>query len=61
MLVFGLAAGSYMGRSVSQTATTRTVEQANPLAVYNLDYLADAPEGSLAGSYLALASSDRGY
>jgi len=61
VLVFGLAAGSYMGRSVSQTVTTQTAVQADPLAVYNLDYLADAPEGSLADSYLALASSDRGY
>jgi len=61
VLVFGLAAGSYMGRSVSQTVTAQTAVQADPLAVYNLDYLADAPEGSLADSYLALASSDRGY
>jgi anti-sigma factor RsiW len=61
VVVFGLAAGSYMGRSVSQTATARTAAQADPLALYNLDYLADAPEGSLADSYLALAASDRGY
>ena len=61
VLVFGLAAGSYMGRSVSQTVTAQTAVQADPLAVYNLDYLADAPEGSLAFTYLALASSDRGY
>ena len=61
VLVFGLAAGSYMGRSVSQTVTAQMAVQADPLAVYNLDYLADAPEGSLADSYLALASSDRGY
>ena len=61
VLVFGLAAGSYMGRSVSQTVTAQTAAQADPLAVYNLDYLADAPEGSLAFTYLALASSDRGY
>ena len=61
VLVFGLAAGSYMGRSVSQTVTAQTAVQADPLAVYNLDYLADAPAGSLADSYLALASNDRGY
>lgn len=61
VLVFGLAAGSYMGRSVSQSATARTAGPADPRVVYNLDYLADAPEGSLADSYLALASSDRGY
>jgi len=61
VLVLGLAIGSYMGWSMSQTVTAQTAVQADPLAVYNLDYLGDAPEGSLADSYLALASSDRGY
>jgi len=65
VLVFGLAVGSYMGwsggRSMSQTVTARTAVQADPLAVYNLDYLGDAPEGSLADSYLALASNPKGY
>jgi anti-sigma factor RsiW len=60
VVAFGLAAGSYMGQSVSQTVTVRMAAQADPLAAYNLDYLGDAPEGSLADSYLALASSDRG-
>jgi hypothetical protein len=46
---------------MSQTVTARTAVQADPLAVYNLDYLGDAPEGSLADSYLALASNPKGY
>jgi hypothetical protein len=57
VLVFGLAAGSYMGRSMSRTVTAQTAVQADPLAVYNLDYLADAPSGSLADSYLTLVSA----
>ena len=61
VLVFGLAAGSYMGRSMSQTVTARTAVQTSPLDAYNLDYLSDAPDGSLAGSYLALASNPKGY
>jgi len=60
VVVFGLAAGSYMGRSVSHTTPPRTAAQPDPLAVYDLDYLGNAPEGSLADSYLALASNDRG-
>jgi len=65
VLVFGLAVGSYMGwtggRSSSQAVTARTVAPADPLGAYNLDYLSDAPDGSLAGSYLALASNPKGY
>ena len=65
VLVFGLALGSYMGwsggRSMPQAATARMAAQADPLDAYNLDYLGDAPDGSLAGSYLALASSPKGY
>jgi anti-sigma factor RsiW len=57
VLVFGLAVGSYTGRSVSQTVTAQTAVQADPLAVYNLDCLADAPSGSLADSYLTLVSA----
>lgn len=65
VLVFGLAVGTYMGwssgRSMSQTVTAQAAAQADPLDAYNLDYLSDAPEGSLAGSYLALASNLEGY
>jgi len=65
VLVFGLAAGSYMGwsaeRSMPQAVTAQTAVQADPLDAYNLDYLSDAPDGSLAGSYLALASNPEGY
>jgi len=65
VLVFGLAVGSYMGwsaeRPMPQAVTARTAVQADPLDAYNLDYLGDAPDGSLAGSYLALASNPKGY
>lgn len=65
VLVFGLTVGSYMGwsvgRSMSQSVTAQAAVQADPLDAYNLDYLSDAPDGSLAGSYLALASNPKGY
>ena len=65
VLVFGLGVGSYLGwsggRSMSGAVTARTAVPADPLGAYNLDYLSDAPEGSLAGSYLALASNPKGY
>jgi anti-sigma factor RsiW len=60
VVVFGLSVGSYVGWSVSQTVAARAAAPTDPLAEYNLDYLDNAPEGSLAASYLALASKDRG-
>ena len=64
VLVFGLAVGLYMGwsggRSMSQAVTARTSTHTDPLDAYNLDYLGDAPVGSLTDSYLALASTRNG-
>ena len=57
VLLIGLAAGTLMGWQTSQRAATSQTMAADPVATYGLDYLADAPEGSLAGVYLSLASS----
>ena len=59
VLVFGLTAGSYMGWSAGRS--TAPAAQIDRLNAYNLDYLGDAPQGSLASSYLALASNREGY
>jgi hypothetical protein len=40
-----------------QEALRKCYAQADSLDVYNLDYPGDAPDGSLASSYLALASN----
>jgi anti-sigma factor RsiW len=63
VLVVGLALGLAMGwttLSVPQTAPTQDVAQGDPLDDYNVDYLGDAPAGSLADSYLALVSDRNG-
>ena len=60
VLVIGLASGVLMGWSTWQAQAARpaqTALQADPLASYNVGYLTDAPEGSLAQTYLALVSS----
>ncbi len=58
VLAFGLTAGSYMGWSAGRSRAPAA--QDDPLSAYNLDYLGDAPDGSLASSYLALASTRNG-
>jgi anti-sigma factor RsiW len=60
VLVIGLATGVLMGWNTLQApaiSPTQAVSQANPLAPYNVDYLTEAPDGSLAQTYLALVSS----
>lgn len=61
VLVIGLGLGSYMGWSAGRSTSQVMIAQSNSLAAYNLDYLGDAPDGSLASSYLALASNSEGY
>jgi anti-sigma factor RsiW len=59
VLVIGLAAGAVLSWNTWQTPTTPTAQtapQSDPLAPYNVDYLTDAPDGSLAQTYLALVS-----
>ncbi|MFW6106933.1 MAG: hypothetical protein ACOC8H_02110 [bacterium] len=60
VLVIGLAVGLVMGWTTSpagQTPPAQATVQADPLDAYNLDYLGDAPSGSLADSYLTLVSA----
>jgi anti-sigma factor RsiW len=59
VLVIGLTTGVLMGRNTWQAPTTPpapTIAHPDPLAQYNVDYLTEAPDGSLAQSYLALVS-----
>jgi len=60
VLVFGLGVGSYMGWSGQRSTSQAAIAQSESLDAYNLDSLGDAPDGSLAGSYLALASGRNG-
>ncbi len=53
MLAMGLTMGLAMGWTVAVSFAVRT----DPLEVYRLDVLAEAPEGSLAGSYLTLVAT----
>jgi anti-sigma factor RsiW len=61
VLVIGLATGVLMGWSTWQapaaTSPAQVASQADPLGPYNVDYLTDAPDGSLAQTYLVLVSS----
>jgi anti-sigma factor RsiW len=63
VLVVGLSVGLVMGWTTlptNQVPPAQTTAQADPLDAYNLDYLGDAPSGSLADSYLALVSGRNG-
>ena len=63
VLVIGLAVGLVMGWTTllaSQAPPAQATAGADPLDAYNLDYLGDAPSGSLADSYLALVSGRNG-
>ena len=64
VLVVGLGAGLAIGWAAQpaarQIAATPATAAVDPLAAYKLDYLNDAPDGSLAGTYLALLTSPNG-
>ena len=63
VLAAGLLIGVFMGQQTWQSAhraTSRQATQADPSAVYQLDYLSDAPGGSLAESFLTLTGDSRG-
>ena len=56
VLVVGLAIGLVMGAASGPlTAPTAKNEQPDPVDTYPLDYLGEAPGGSLADNYFALA------
>ena len=58
-LVLGIGLGALMARDVTR-ASPMTSSAADPNAVYRLDFLSDAPEGSLVDAYLTLASGANG-
>ena len=62
MLALGIGLGALMGWDMSRTPSkpSQLAAAADPNAVYRLDYLSEAPDGSLAGVYLTLASAANG-
>ena len=56
--LIGLLLGGATASSVWPGASSDPWVGADPLERHAIDYLADAPDGSLAGSYLALQQSD---
>ncbi len=62
VLILGLTVGLLMGRDTWGGRAIRgpATEEADVFAVYNVDYLEEAPSGSLAETYLALASGRNG-
>ena len=55
-LLIGVLMGHQTWRSAHQSIPQQTVEP-DPVAIYQLDYLTDAPGGSLAQSYLTLTDA----
>jgi len=62
VLIIGLSVGMVMGlTSGPLAAQAETPAEVDPVDVYQIDYLAEAPSGSLADSYLTLvAVTDEG-
>jgi len=58
-VAIGLAVGGLLGANTWSKAPQEK-PSADPVSIYNLDYLGDAPSGSLAESYLALVSGRNG-
>ena len=55
VLVVGLAMGTLMGLDVGQSSyTAPTIAKTDALTQYNLDYMGDAPRGSLAQVFLTI-------
>lgn len=58
VLIIGVIIGLAMGWAAAPSAgQTSTAARADPLDAYQFDYLGEAPEGSLADSYLTLVSA----
>jgi hypothetical protein len=55
-LLIGVLMGQQTWRSAHSSIPQQTIEL-NPVAVYELDYLTDAPGGSLVQSYLTLTKA----
>jgi hypothetical protein len=63
--IIGLTVGVLIGWDTWQSRGIESVErlqvaQVEPTDIYNLDYLSDAPKGSLADAYLTLVSATNG-
>jgi len=57
MLALAIGLGALMARDLSSGPKPAGIAAADPNAVYRVDYLSDAPGGSLADAYLTLASA----
>ena len=58
VLIVGLTVGVVLGwTSAPSAARAETAAQVDPVDVYQIDYLGEAPSGSLADSYLTLVSA----
>jgi anti-sigma factor RsiW len=55
-LILGLVTGLWMGKDFTVDPTP-AADEPGPSALYNLDFLTDAPSGSLAQAYLTLTST----
>ncbi len=61
VLIVGLTVGAVMGwASAPPIAPAETAAQTDPVDAYQVDFLGEAPAGSLADSYLALVSGRNG-
>jgi len=65
VMIVGLAVGVIMGRDTWQppaalSAVSKPSAKVDVVGVYNLDYLTDAPRGSLAQVYVTLTSAQNG-
>lgn len=61
VLMLGIGLGALMARSLSTGASPpSSLGEADPSEVYGIDYLTEAPGGSLADAYLTLASTGNG-
>ena len=58
ILIVGLSVGVVLGWTFAPSAArAETAAQVDPVDVYQIDYLGEAPSGSLADSYLTLVSA----
>ena len=59
VLMLGLGLGAVLSRDLNRAgAVQESQTEMDPAAVYGLDVLTDAPDGSLADAYLALAEGN---
>ena len=64
-VIVALGIGMLIGRDMwrieqPQEPRPAQVAEADPVRLYRIDYLAEAPEGSMAGAYVSLVSTGQG-